>query len=604
MKQTLNKLLFVLGLVVLVNLIPSIASADSFMVGDAYVSVNVDASTPSSTIASASVDCYYCNSVSAQIDASIWNPVSFSYGSSQTILNMGAGGLSEYGSTVFDLNGYLSGNYYINFNGVVQGFPFSNNVSFYLNESPKSVSVSASPSSIVQGTSNNITVSWSSSGATYCDGNNGLTGLSGSHTFYGVSDSMVYSIYCYGIDNYSNYNLVAYGDASVSASVPPPPPPLPPALGVQIFANGKPAETVAYNSTANITWSTTGNPTSCVCSYSSPNGSGSCGSGIGSVVSASGVPSNLKSNTTFSVTCTDVPIGVIPPADPVYTYTGYVCPSYYPSCFIADTVVQMADGTTKNIQDVNIGDVLKGEKTNNKVLGFHDPKLNSKKLYSFNGGRYFVTAEHPFKTIDGWKSINPSLTAEENIGIIVTELKVGDTLITENGNVLLKTIKSKNNKADTQLYNFILGGDHTYYADGYLVHNKMACKAGQVPNIAGGCEADCSFNCPSGYTKSCTGGATLCTQDYCGGYVTTYNCTGTVTGSSPTTYEGQSCNQFGTQATCTQDPWLTHGCSWNGVSTPDGVCGSATGSYVCTKQKTAATCSAISSCYWVYTVAP
>ena len=50
-------------------------------------------------------------------------------------------------------------------------------------------------------------------------------------------------------------------------------------------------------------------------------------------------------------------------------------------------------------------------------------------------------------------------------------LAVGDTLITENGNVLITTIDSKDGAADTQLYNLRLVGDHTYYADGYLVHN-------------------------------------------------------------------------------------------------------------------------------------
>jgi hypothetical protein len=348
------------------------------------------------------------------------------------------------------------------------------------------------------------------------------------------------------------------------------PPPPPPALSVQVFANGKSAETVPYNGTTPITWKTTGNPTSCVCSYSSPATSnspatsGPCGTGFninGSPMLAQGAP-NLKANTTFNVSCTDVVASPVPPPpDPVLAPTGgYVCPSYYPSCFIADTVVQMADGTKKNIQDVKIGDVLKGEKTNNKVLGFHDPKLNDKKLYSFNGGRYFVTAEHPFKTIDGWKSINPALTANENIGITVTELKVGDTLITESGKVLLKTINSKNDKADTQLYNFILDGDHTYYADGYLVHNKYACVAGEIPDIAGNCGPDCAYQCPSGYTKSCTNGATLCTQDSCGLTPTTGSCTGTIVGSSSYA-DGTSC--VGLPRGNCGTSWDTHGCHWS-----------------------------------------
>jgi hypothetical protein len=213
--------------------------------------------------------------------------------------------------------------------------------------------------------------------------------------------------------------------------------------------------------------------------------------------------------------------------------------AYYETCFVADTFVDMADGTKKNIQDVKLGDVLKGDKTNNTVIGFHQPKLGSKLLYSFNGGRYFVTAEHPFKTVDGWKSINPDLTMSENIGITVTELKVDDTLITDHGNVLLKTIDSKSDASDTQLYNFLLNGDHTYYADGYLVHNKAQCilanglycngsysdpatefcigAGGQVTNN-GTCPLHCSPNgtiygsCLDGSTLACIGGYRMCVQ--------------------------------------------------------------------------------------------
>lgn len=166
---------------------------------------------------------------------------------------------------------------------------------------------------------------------------------------------------------------------------------------------------------------------------------------------------------------------------------------YYNNCFVADTLVQLADGTKKNIQDVQIGDVLKGEKTNNKVLGFHRPTLDGGKVYSFNGGRYFVTEEHPFKTTDGWKSINPDKTAKENIGITVTKLEIGDTLITDSGQVKLNTIDAKDEPSTTPLYNFLLNGDHTYYADGYLVHNKAECHDDGDPNNF---QAFCGNNIP------------------------------------------------------------------------------------------------------------
>jgi hypothetical protein len=153
-------------------------------------------------------------------------------------------------------------------------------------------------------------------------------------------------------------------------------------------------------------------------------------------------------------------------------------PVYYASCFVADTMVTLANGVQKKIQDVKMGDILKGDTTNNKVLGFHQPTLGDNKLYAFNGGDYFVTAEHPFLTTTGWKSIDPTKTKKEHIGITVTPLKVGDILVTDKGLVKIKTIASKAAPASTQLYNFVLDGDHTYFADGYLVHNKTAASSG------------------------------------------------------------------------------------------------------------------------------
>ena len=328
----------------------------------------------------------------------------------------------------------------------------------------------------------------------------------------------------------------------------------------------------------------------------SSTGADTCTNNFGALNTTSGTYSYIAavpgSSQTFTVSCTDS-----------FSSNPAVCTSYYPTCFIADTLVTIADGTKKNIQDIKIGEVLKGETTNNKVLGFHRPKLDGK-LYSFNGGRYFVTEEHPFKTLDGWKSINPKKTANENIGITVTTLKVGDTLITEKGNILLKSIKSEVASSDTDLYNFLLDGDHTYYADGYLVHNKDACNypgpcaAGSsvyfcvdsrdgsagTPGVDGGnypyCPMLCNTSsyvpgssaCNSGFTSMCDSGAIKCLGNACAVAGVSGYCTGTVGGSktcdgsgAPGPYENKSCTQFIEQNSCTSvgcTPWLTHGCTW------------------------------------------
>lgn len=141
-------------------------------------------------------------------------------------------------------------------------------------------------------------------------------------------------------------------------------------------------------------------------------------------------------------------------------------------CFIADTKVTMADGSIKNIQDVVVGDKLKAVEGINTVQKLLRPKLGNQQVYSFNGSDAFFTANHPFLTTDGWKSLDPETTRKEIPNLPVTLMKKGDVLITENGTIVIKTIEKTNKPASTQLYNFELDGDHTYYANGFAVHNK------------------------------------------------------------------------------------------------------------------------------------
>ena len=58
----------------------------------------------------------------------------------------------------------------------------------------------------------------------------------------------------------------------------------------------------------------------------------------------------------------------------------------------------------------------------------------------------------------------------ENLPVWLLEL--WDILITENWNIEVYSLDAKKSSEDTQLYNFKLDWDHTYYADSYLVHNK------------------------------------------------------------------------------------------------------------------------------------
>ena len=165
---------------------------------------------------------------------------------------------------------------------------------------------------------------------------------------------------------------------------------------------------------------------------------------------------------------------------------------YGGSCFIAGTKVTMADGTLKNIEDVKVGDKVKGHKEENTVIKLDPTLLADRKLYSFNDNEhYFFTSEHPFMTEEGWKSIKPEKTKERD-GVelydqLKGELKVGDKLVTDNGSIKVTDIKSKEmNNPEMPLYNFNVSNDNSYIADDYVVHNKGCFLKGTLITMADG----------------------------------------------------------------------------------------------------------------------
>jgi len=126
--------------------------------------------------------------------------------------------------------------------------------------------------------------------------------------------------------------------------------------------------------------------------------------------------------------------------------------------------------------------------------------LGSRKLYSFNDGPAFVTPEHPFMTRAGWKSMAPDATFAENNSFKAGALKVGDELVkletvttrpkpvsaafggampTSSVEVVVETKLAPLESTTPHdgdpfmtVYNLRLDGNHTYFANNYLVHNK------------------------------------------------------------------------------------------------------------------------------------
>jgi hypothetical protein len=161
-------------------------------------------------------------------------------------------------------------------------------------------------------------------------------------------------------------------------------------------------------------------------------------------------------------------------------------------CFLAGSIVQMADGTTKAIEDVRVGDVVLGAFGEaNVVLALHRPLLGEHRMCRIND-EHATTNHHPHVSVDKqFYCGDPELVRSATYGrshIVldadgdpyprilhglrpdrILQLAVGVELKTVEGSRITRTLELFDMPADTQLYNLVVGGSHTYHVDGYAV---------------------------------------------------------------------------------------------------------------------------------------
>ena len=125
----------------------------------------------------------------------------------------------------------------------------------------------------------------------------------------------------------------------------------------------------------------------------------------------------------------------------------------------------------------------------NSVLGLHKPLLGDNELCRINN-EHSCVAYHPHVSFDGkFYSLEPSVLAEvygkaydvENgngtekqllhglNSARVSKLTTGVLLKTVDGSREVETVERYSLSPDTQLYNLVLDGSHTYHVDGYAV---------------------------------------------------------------------------------------------------------------------------------------
>lgn len=165
-------------------------------------------------------------------------------------------------------------------------------------------------------------------------------------------------------------------------------------------------------------------------------------------------------------------------------------PAYLP-CFLAGSKVRMADGTDKNIEEVKIGDICVGAFGElNTVLALHRPLLGTSKMLCINESHH-TSSHHPHiganKTIYSYNPNGVSNLTYGHYHEVITlngkeymylhgvkssriqQLTTDSILQTLEGPKQVSSLETYSLPSDTQLYNLVMGGSHTYFVDGYAV---------------------------------------------------------------------------------------------------------------------------------------
>jgi len=154
-------------------------------------------------------------------------------------------------------------------------------------------------------------------------------------------------------------------------------------------------------------------------------------------------------------------------------------------CFVKGTQVTIAGGSRMSIEDILPGvEVVTYDQSSKalsvgKVVSIQTPRNNN--LIKILAGDTVVkcTTSHPFWSVNknDWASFNPSLT-EAHHEMKVSQLEEGDILLNENGEqVKVDSIQINNRVKKITTYNLTVEGNHNYFANGILVHNKYLINA-------------------------------------------------------------------------------------------------------------------------------
>jgi hypothetical protein len=171
-------------------------------------------------------------------------------------------------------------------------------------------------------------------------------------------------------------------------------------------------------------------------------------------------------------------------------------------CFTGESLVLMADYTTKKIKDITIDDMVISVKTGlaQKILLVDKPPITTCELYGLNNYEPFATTNHPFISTDNKLlavDVNSLINISKYDKTMVDKIEINNVLNTfDITNNTIKPITVENitiNKhQQIQLYN-IITEDHTFFINGFGVfdniynfegHKKEAIKMSILVNLS------------------------------------------------------------------------------------------------------------------------
>lgn len=176
-----------------------------------------------------------------------------------------------------------------------------------------------------------------------------------------------------------------------------------------------------------------------------------------------------------------------PPDDECCQEPFFWCPNVQDSpcasgeCFIAGTKVYMADGSTKPIEQITIGDLVMAIDGQTDIVDdVYETQELQRNIWCINS-KISCTESHAFLTNSGWKSNNPILSSQLYRGQIMISgsLQVGDQIVTIDGHESIISLVA--NTSLCKVYNFTTRNTNTYVVEGFVAHNKVAPPAPPTP---------------------------------------------------------------------------------------------------------------------------